>query len=87
MNAGRNDPCPCGSGKKYKKCCLAVAEADAATARAAAAAAAPPVVVDGGAAADEGATAKQGHGPPRPAAGHQGIGRIQPRKHVMRRKV
>ncbi len=22
MNAGRNDPCPCGSGRKYKKCCL-----------------------------------------------------------------
>ena len=22
MLAGRNDPCPCGSGKKYKKCCL-----------------------------------------------------------------
>lgn len=24
MNAkiGRNDPCPCGSGKKYKKCCM-----------------------------------------------------------------
>jgi preprotein translocase subunit SecA len=20
-NPGRNDPCPCGSGKKYKKCC------------------------------------------------------------------
>jgi hypothetical protein len=20
---GRNDPCPCGSGRKYKKCCLA----------------------------------------------------------------
>ena len=20
-NVGRNDPCPCGSGKKYKKCC------------------------------------------------------------------
>jgi uncharacterized protein YecA (UPF0149 family) len=19
---GRNDPCPCGSGRKYKKCCL-----------------------------------------------------------------
>ncbi|HEY8492750.1 MAG TPA: SEC-C metal-binding domain-containing protein [Myxococcota bacterium] len=18
---GRNDPCPCGSGKKYKRCC------------------------------------------------------------------
>lgn len=22
MTARRNDPCPCGSGKKYKKCCL-----------------------------------------------------------------
>lgn len=22
---GRNDPCPCGSGKKYKKCCESVA--------------------------------------------------------------
>jgi preprotein translocase subunit SecA len=21
QKAGRNDPCPCGSGKKYKKCC------------------------------------------------------------------
>ncbi len=24
---GRNDPCPCGSGKKYKKCCLPKKEA------------------------------------------------------------
>lgn len=23
MKAGRNDPCPCGSGKKYKRCCMA----------------------------------------------------------------
>lgn len=22
MKVGRNEPCPCGSGKKYKKCCL-----------------------------------------------------------------
>jgi hypothetical protein len=22
MKLGRNDPCPCGSGKKYKHCCL-----------------------------------------------------------------
>jgi hypothetical protein len=22
-SVGRNEPCPCGSGKKYKKCCLA----------------------------------------------------------------
>jgi preprotein translocase subunit SecA len=21
QKVGRNDPCPCGSGKKYKKCC------------------------------------------------------------------
>ena len=25
--AGRNDPCPCGSGKKYKHCCLTAQEA------------------------------------------------------------
>jgi len=25
VTAGRNDPCPCGSGKKYKKCCGAAA--------------------------------------------------------------
>ena len=23
---GRNDPCPCGSGKKYKQCCGQLAE-------------------------------------------------------------
>jgi hypothetical protein len=22
MSVGRNDPCPCSSGKKYKQCCL-----------------------------------------------------------------
>jgi Fe-S-cluster containining protein len=26
--AGRNDPCPCGSGKKYKKCCGAAVRPD-----------------------------------------------------------
>jgi hypothetical protein len=25
---GRNDPCPCGSGSKYKRCCLAKHEAE-----------------------------------------------------------
>jgi SWIM/SEC-C metal-binding protein len=23
QKVGRNDPCPCGSGKKFKKCCMA----------------------------------------------------------------
>lgn len=27
MKTGRNDPCPCGSGQKYKKCCEAKDEA------------------------------------------------------------
>jgi len=27
LKRSRNDPCPCGSGKKYKKCCLARGEA------------------------------------------------------------
>ncbi|TGB84710.1 YecA family protein, partial [Salmonella enterica subsp. enterica serovar Enteritidis] len=22
VKVGRNDPCPCGSGKKFKQCCL-----------------------------------------------------------------
>jgi len=38
---GRNDPCHCGSGRKYKVCCLAKDEADARAARAQSAAAAP----------------------------------------------
>jgi predicted Zn-dependent protease len=29
---GRNQPCPCGSGKKYKQCCLAADEAAAGSA-------------------------------------------------------
>jgi hypothetical protein len=28
MKPGRNDPCPCGSGRKYKQCCLAKAQAE-----------------------------------------------------------
>jgi SWIM/SEC-C metal-binding protein len=31
--AGRNDPCPCGSGVKYKKCCLRSSPAGAPTSR------------------------------------------------------
>jgi hypothetical protein len=30
MKLGRNDPCPCGSGKKYKHCCLNPGNAQAA---------------------------------------------------------
>ena len=33
MKPGRNDPCHCGSGKKYKKCCLSKDDASAAAAR------------------------------------------------------
>src|SRR5271167_3872927 len=38
---GRNDPCACGSGKKYKKCCMASDETAARTARPAQPAAMP----------------------------------------------
>jgi tetratricopeptide (TPR) repeat protein len=34
VRPGRNDPCPCGSGKKYKKCCLARDQAAEAAERA-----------------------------------------------------
>ena len=29
MRPGRNDPCRCGSGRKYKKCCAAADDAKA----------------------------------------------------------
>lgn len=38
---GRNDPCPCGSGKKYKKCCMAKTQTGSAHARLAPAQSAP----------------------------------------------
>ena len=31
--AGRNDPCPCGSGIKYKKCCLRASPTNSASSR------------------------------------------------------
>jgi hypothetical protein len=40
---GRNDPCHCGSGRKYKHCCLAKDEAAARALRAEAVAEAPVV--------------------------------------------
>jgi hypothetical protein len=33
QQVGRNDRCPCGSGKKYKQCCLAADEEKARKAR------------------------------------------------------
>jgi hypothetical protein len=27
LKVGRNDPCPCGSGEKYKNCCIKKGEA------------------------------------------------------------
>jgi hypothetical protein len=38
---GRNEPCRCGSGRKYKHCCLEKDDAKAAAARAKAAAEVP----------------------------------------------
>jgi len=34
MTTGRNDPCPCGSGAKYKRCCLAKSMPDLSEVRA-----------------------------------------------------
>ncbi len=43
---GRNEPCHCGSGRKYKQCCLEKDETDARAAREKAAAEAPVPVVE-----------------------------------------
>ena len=45
---GRNEPCPCGSGKKYKKCCLAKDEAEALREEITAPAGEPRAFDDGG---------------------------------------
>jgi SEC-C motif len=46
MKTGRNDPCPCASGKKWKKCCAPVTPVVAA-----------PAIAAADATADDGATA------------------------------
>ncbi|HEX6973159.1 MAG TPA: SEC-C metal-binding domain-containing protein [Vicinamibacterales bacterium] len=43
---GRNEPCHCGSGKKYKHCCIEKDAQAAVAARAKAAAKAPPATHD-----------------------------------------
>jgi hypothetical protein len=50
---GRNEPCPCGSGKKYKKCCLAKDEAEALREEIAAPTGEPIALDDGGLLEDE----------------------------------
>ena len=50
---GRNDPCHCGSGKKYKRCCLDKDEAAERATRAAVEAAKPPPQVARGPLLDE----------------------------------
>src|SRR5262249_38339551 len=57
---GRNDPCHCGSGKKYKHCCLQKDEAEAAAARAKAAETQAPAPAS-----------EPGHAAPPRAARHQ----------------
>ena len=60
---GRNEPCYCGSGRKYKQCHLPTDEAEAAKARAAAAAEAGPAVAAEAAAAPSAAPKHKTHQP------------------------
>ena len=60
---GRNDPCHCGSGKKYKRCCLEKDQAAEREARAEAAAdSSPPVPEEQ--TAEDAAAAKRSAGQP-----------------------
>jgi hypothetical protein len=66
---GRNDPCPCGSGRKYKHCCLAKDEAALRDARAKEAKKAAKAEAKPNPAEEE--TREEAHGAPRDArAGH-----------------
>jgi hypothetical protein len=60
---GRNEPCHCGSGRKYKQCCLAKDEAAAAKARAEAAANAGPATATEASAAPPQAPKHRTHQP------------------------
>ena len=60
---GRNEPCYCGSGRKYKQCHLPTDEAEAAKARAAAAAEAGPAVAAEASAAPPAAPKHKTHQP------------------------
>jgi hypothetical protein len=60
---GRNEPCHCGSGRKYKQCCLQKDEAKAAAARAAAAEQQASAPADGASAAPPQPKKHQTHQP------------------------
>ncbi len=60
MKVGRNDDCPCGSGKKHKRCCAAADDARRTAELAAATAAAAQQPVD--AAPSDGKLAKSSPG-------------------------
>jgi hypothetical protein len=86
MKLGRNDPCHCGSGKKYKQCCLAKDEAKerAARAKAAEKAAKEPAPPEAAAAAQM-ARKKQRHAEQQPwkgAANTRGFQRVNALRKV-----
>jgi hypothetical protein len=60
---GRNDPCSCGSGRKYKQCCLEKDQSAARAARAKAEAEAPATAGDEPVAAGPTPRQRQAHQP------------------------
>jgi hypothetical protein len=83
MKIGRNDPCHCGSGQKYKKCHLpkddAAKSAELAAAAAAAAAAAKAKADEEAEAADKEAEAGGATAPDRAAARTKDAAGVRPR--------
>jgi len=81
-NLGRNDPCHCGSGKKYKQCHLVQDEAKDRTERAKAAEAAPAPVAEAEAKPAPGGTKHQTRQPwKKTATNTHGFGKTSlPRK-------
>ena len=81
MSTGRNDPCHCGSEKKYKKCCLLKDEEARAAEKAATAV--PPSAED----ASDPAQSRKVDQLARSGPGNPGVGRLPTRKHVLPRRV
>jgi hypothetical protein len=65
---GRNDVCRCGSGRKYKRCCLDKDEAAAMAARATAEANAAPTEAPADSAAETSGEARARQRPPKPTS-------------------
>lgn len=87
MKIGRNDPCHCGSGLKYKKCCSAKDDAASSAELAAQAAARAAAAAEAAAAAGEGEGEEEQKGQRAAKGGGQHAGASHAQQRAPRPKL